>query len=85
MKRFIEGAGRDQATSLPDCREDWVEEDNPVRAIDAFIDALDLGDLGFCRRRSEGDRPPIVSSDRAAEAVRLRLSQSCAVQPAFRA
>jgi len=47
MKRFIEGANRDQATLLPECLEDWVEEDNPVRAIDAFIDALDLGDLGF--------------------------------------
>ena len=47
MKRFIEGADRDQATLLPECLEDWVEEDNPVRAIDAFIDALNLGDLGF--------------------------------------
>jgi transposase len=48
MKRFMEGADRDQATLLPECLEDWVEEDNPVRAIDAFIDALNLGDLGFC-------------------------------------
>ena len=48
MKRFIEGADREQATLLPECLEDWVEEDNPVRAIDAFIDALDLGNLGFC-------------------------------------
>ena len=40
MKRFIEGADREQATLLPECLEDWVEEDNPVRAIDAFIDAL---------------------------------------------
>ena len=47
MKRFIEGADRDQATLLPECLEDWVEEDNPVRVIDAFVDALDLGDLGF--------------------------------------
>jgi transposase len=47
MKRFVEGADRDQATLLPECLEDWVEEDNPVRAIDAFIDALDLGGLGF--------------------------------------
>ena len=48
MKRFIEGADCDQATLLPECLEDWVDEDNPVRAIDAFIDALDLSDLGFC-------------------------------------
>jgi transposase len=47
MKRFIEGADRDQATLLPECLEDWVDEDNPVRVIDVFIDTLDLGDLGF--------------------------------------
>lgn len=47
MKRFIEGVDRDQATLLPECLEDWVEEDNPVRVIDVFIDELDLRVLGF--------------------------------------
>lgn len=47
MKRFVEGADRNQATLLPECLEDWVEEDNPVRVIDVFIDELDLCDLGF--------------------------------------
>jgi transposase len=47
MKRFIEGADRDQATLLPACLEDWIEEDNPVRVIDVFVDTLHLGDLGF--------------------------------------
>jgi transposase len=47
MKRFVEGADRAQATLLPECLEDWIEEDNPVRAIDAFVDALDLAKLGF--------------------------------------
>lgn len=47
MKRFIEGADRDQATLLPECLEDWVDEDNPVRVIDVFVDTLDLGHLGF--------------------------------------
>jgi len=47
MKRFIEGADRDQATLLPECLEDWIGEDNPVRAIDVFVDELDLGGLGF--------------------------------------
>jgi transposase len=32
---------------LPECLEDWVDESNPVRVIDAFVDALDLADLGF--------------------------------------
>lgn len=47
MKRFIEGVDRDQATLFPECLEDWVSEDNPVRVIDAFVDALNLGELGF--------------------------------------
>ncbi len=49
MKRFIEGADRAQATLFPDCLEDWIEEDNPVRVIDAFVDGLDLAELGFER------------------------------------
>ena len=47
MKRFIEGQDRNQSTLLPDCIEDYVEGDNPVRAVDAFIDMLDLATLGF--------------------------------------
>jgi transposase len=47
MKRFIEGAERHQSTLLPECLDDWVDEDNPVRAIDAFVDALGLLELGF--------------------------------------
>ena len=47
MKRFIEGLDRSQTTLLPDCIDDYVGEDNPVRAIDAFIDMLDLAALGF--------------------------------------
>jgi transposase len=47
MKRFVEGADRGQSTLLAECLDDWVDEDNPVRAIDAFVDALDLGGLGF--------------------------------------
>ena len=47
MKRFIEGLDRSQTTLLPDCIDDYVDEDNPVRAIDAFVDMLDLAALGF--------------------------------------
>ena len=47
MKRFVEGADRSQATLFPEFLEDWVDEDNPVRVIDIFIDGLDLGELGF--------------------------------------
>ncbi len=38
---------REQITFLPDCIENYVTEADPVRAYDAFIDALDLGELGL--------------------------------------
>src|SRR3990170_4795013 len=47
MKRFVEGVDRGQSTLFPECLEDWVVEDNPVRVVDVFVDELDLGDLGF--------------------------------------
>src|SRR5580692_13020771 len=40
MKRFVEGTDRGQSTLLPDCLEDWICEDNPVRVIDVFVDWL---------------------------------------------
>lgn len=47
MARFIEGAEREQRSLLPASLEDYVEQDNPVRVVDAFIDELDLGAIGF--------------------------------------
>ena len=47
MKRFIEGQDRSQVTLLPECLDDYIGEDNPVRVVDAFIDELDLEALGF--------------------------------------
>jgi transposase len=47
MKRFVEGVDRSQSTLFPECLEDWIIEDNPVRVIDAFVGELDLGELGF--------------------------------------
>ena len=47
MKRFVEGADRGQSTLFPECLDDWIDENNPVRVIDAFVDALDLAELGF--------------------------------------
>ncbi len=47
MGRFIEGADRTQMTLLPDAIDDYVSADNPVRVVDAFVDALELGTLGF--------------------------------------
>ena len=47
MKRFVEGADRSQITLLPESLDEYITEDNPVRAIDAFVDSLDLASLGF--------------------------------------
>src|SRR5271163_5083419 len=47
MKRFVEGADRGQSTLFPALLDDYVGEDNPVRAIDVFVDGLDLVKLGF--------------------------------------
>ena len=49
MKRFVAGADRAQSTLLPESLDDWVDESNPVRVIDAFVDALNLAELGFDR------------------------------------
>ena len=45
--KYIQGQDRSQITLFPDCIEDYVAEDNPVRVIDAFVDNLDLTELGL--------------------------------------
>ena len=47
MGRFITSADRSQTTLFPPRVDDWIAEDNPVRAVDAFVAVLDLGELGF--------------------------------------
>ena len=47
MKRFVEGTDRGQSTLFPECLEDWIDENNPVRVIDVFVEELDLDELGF--------------------------------------
>ena len=47
MAGFIEGVDRGQLSLLPESLDQWVEESNPVRVIDAFVEQLDLEELGF--------------------------------------
>jgi transposase len=47
MKRFVAGADRGQTTLLPECLDHFIDESNAVRVVDAFVDALDLAELGF--------------------------------------
>jgi transposase len=58
MKRYVEGLDRRQSFLLPECVDDYVGADNPVRVIDAFVDELDLVQLGFARAEpAETGRP----------------------------
>ncbi len=47
--KYITGESRYQITFLPDCIEDYVGKDNPVRVIDAFVNQIDMDKLGFKR------------------------------------
>jgi transposase len=57
MHRFIAGADRAQAPLLPASLEDYIDADNPVRVIEAFVDALDLDGLGFAVIPAATGRP----------------------------
>ena len=54
-------ANYDQIDLLPQCLEDYVDRDHPARFIREFVDALDLGELGFRERMSEEGRPPYAN------------------------
>ena len=68
MKRFIEGTDRGQSTLFPECLEDWIDENNPVRVIDVFVDELDLADLGF-----DGVAPEVTGRPAYHPSVLLKL------------
>src|SRR5262245_54931493 len=54
MAGFIEGKDRREQLLLPECLDDYVAEDNPVRIVDVFIDELDLSALGFADAAATG-------------------------------
>ena len=68
MKRFIEGESRQQVTLLPECLDDYIGEDNPVRIVDAFIEELNLLSLGF-----KGADPALTGRPAYHPAVLLKL------------
>jgi len=68
MKRFVAGAARGQSTLLPECLDDWIDESNCVRVIDAFVDLLDLAELGF-----EGVEPAATGRPACHPSVLLKL------------
>src|SRR3954467_9463524 len=68
MSRFIEGVDRQQSTLFPECLEDWICEDNPVRVIDVFVGGLDLAELRF-----DGIDPEITGRPSYHPSVLLKL------------
>jgi transposase len=68
MKRFIQQEDRSQTTLLPECLDDYVSEDNPVRVVDAFVEGLNLVTLGF-----EGVNPAKTGRPAYHPAVLLKL------------
>ena len=57
MSRFIKGESRSQITLFPEAVDEYIEEDNPVRVIDVFVDDLDLSTLGFKTVPADTGRP----------------------------
>ena len=68
MKRFIEGADRSQVTLLPECLDDYIAEDNPVRVVDAYVEELDLQELGF-----DGAEPALTGRPSYHPAILLKI------------
>jgi transposase len=58
VKRFIAGEDRQQITLLPDCLDDYITADNPVRLVEVFVDELDLTALGFAGAMPEATGRP---------------------------
>jgi transposase len=58
MSDFIEGTCRTQATLFPDRVDDYITEEHAIRVIDAFIDNLELANLGFKTVPAGTGRPP---------------------------
>jgi transposase len=69
MSGFVEGIDRSQSSLFPAELEDYVAEDNLVRAVDAFVDGLDLGKLGC---------------EHPADDVFVEMSKACAISCAMR-
>ncbi len=68
MPRFVEGEPRTQSTLFPERIEDYIDEDNPVRFVDAFVDGLKLAQLGF-----EGMNPKETGRPAYHPATMLKL------------
>ena len=81
MTGFVEGIDRGQSTLFPALLDDYVAEDNPVRAVDVFVDGLDLDNLGFVGVQPLDAGRPGYHPGMMLQALHLWLPQSRAVEP----
>ncbi len=68
MTRFIQGDCRSQTALLPTLLDDYIAEDNPVRIVDAFVEQLNLHELGFA-----GTDPKVTGRPSYHPAILLKL------------
>jgi transposase len=68
MPRFVESQDRQQVTLLPECLDDFIAQDNPVRVVEAFVTELDLAELEF-----EGVMPAATGRPAYHPAVMLKI------------
>jgi transposase len=68
MSRFVAEADRGQWTLLPECLDDFIDESNPVRVIEVFVEALDLAEMSF-----EGVEPAATGRPSYHPSVLLKL------------
>src|SRR5713226_7426244 len=64
MMAHVAGQSRYQSTLFPEVLDEVVSSEDPVRVIDAFVETLDLGELGFSKVAAEEmGRPPYAPGD----------------------
>jgi transposase len=61
--KYLTGEDRQQIPLFVGCLEEAIEPDNEVRLIDAFVEALPLGDFGFKVDHLENGRPAYHPAD----------------------
>ena len=83
--RHIQGGDRAQSLLLPASVEDYVGADNPVRAIEAFVDGFDLAKAGFVRAAAKDTgRPGYHPGDLLKLYLYGYLKTACAPRAAWK-
>ena len=83
MSRYIEGEQRTQCALFPEQLEDWITEDNPVRAVDAFVDELDLRELDFAGAQPAATGRPAYHPAALLKIYIYRPSDLCPIQAEY--